>query len=61
MRDKAKVVADLYADSIGGKSPAQIDEIISYAQSGHNIFSDIPETLRILSMFGASVSPGFKD
>lgn len=61
VRDKAKVVADLYADSIGGKSPAQIDEIISYAQSGHNIFSDIPETLRILSMFGASVSPGFKD
>lgn len=61
VRDKATFVVNLYADTIGGKTPEQIDEIISYAQSGHNAFSGVPEAVRILGMFGASISPSLKD
>lgn len=57
VHDKATFVADLYTDTVGGKSPAQIEEIIYYAQHGHNVFSALPEAARIVHMFGMSAGP----
>jgi len=53
VRDKAQFVAMLYADTIGGKTPDQIDEIIYYTQHGHDIVTSLPEAARIVHMFGA--------
>lgn len=61
VQDKARFVAGLYADTIDGKSAEQISEIIYYAQNGHNSLTAMPETYRVLQMFGASVTPGFLD
>ncbi|MEO9221335.1 MAG: hypothetical protein ABI251_06080 [Mycobacteriaceae bacterium] len=57
VRDKAKFVADLYADTVGGKSPAQIEEIIYYAQHGHSDLTSLPEAARIVHLFGMSAGP----
>lgn len=56
VRDKAQFVAMLYADTIGGKTPDQIDEIIYYTQHGHDIVTSLPEAARIVHMFGASAA-----
>lgn len=57
VHDKAQFVAGLYADTIGGKTPGQIDEIIYYTQHGHDILTSLPEAARIVHMFGASAAP----
>jgi len=57
VHDKAEFVANLYADTIGGKTPEQIDEIIFYEQHGHDVFTSLPEAARIVHMFGASAAP----
>ena len=57
VHDKATFVADLYADTVGGKSPAQIEEIIYYAQHGHNDLTSLPEAARIVHLFGMSAGP----
>ena len=57
VHDKAQFVANLYADTIGGKTPEQIDEIIYYEQHGHDVFTSLPEAARIVHMFGASAAP----
>jgi len=57
VHDKAEFVANLYADTIGGKTPEQIDEIIFYEQHGHDVFTSLPEAARIVYMFGASAAP----
>ena len=57
VHDKAEFVANLYADTIGGKTPEQIDEIIFYEQHGHDVFTSLPAAARIVHMFGASAAP----
>ncbi|MGZ4532287.1 MAG: hypothetical protein ACXVXP_08040 [Mycobacteriaceae bacterium] len=61
VQDKARFVAGLYADTIDGRSPEQISEIIYYAQNRHDSITAMPETYRVLQMFGASATPGFLD
>lgn len=61
IHDKAQFVANLYAETIGGKTPEQIDEIIKYASTRTPGPSSIPEAVRILQIFGASASPGWSD
>ncbi|MDQ2722441.1 MAG: hypothetical protein M3Y19_03930 [Actinomycetota bacterium] len=57
VHDKAEFVANLYADTIGGKTPEQIEEIIDYNQSDHNVVTSLPEAARIVHMFGGSAAP----
>ncbi|WP_127783946.1 hypothetical protein [Rhodococcus sp. X156] len=56
VRVRASAVAELYAATVGGKTPSQIDEIISFAKDRHSVTS-APQAGRILQMFGGDVGP----